>query len=158
MANIASILRKWEYCDIRLDSPFGKVVFDFIDEDEMMIRCHRINEDCDFIEVSFDFLGRHAHSGACVLFPEGKKDWHEGEFSFFNEGDILFVKSDEFEYVIRYAGVDENGLVIRDSVLTKDLEYRSGKSALCYLGEVSAVREASFAEIAMLLQYMAKEK
>jgi hypothetical protein len=124
----------------------------------MMIRCHRINEDVEFIEVGFDFLGRHAHSGECVLFPDDKKDWHEGEFSIFHEGDILFVKSDDFEYVIRYAGVDENGLVIRDSVLTKDLEYRSGKSALCYLGEVSAVREASFAEVAMLLQYMEKEK
>jgi hypothetical protein len=94
---------------------------------------------------------------------------YEGKFSYFNENGVplgeangmyyeLLCSNDNMFIISISGGVDENGLVIRDSVLTKDLEYRSGKSALCYLGEVSAVREASFAEVAMLLQYMEKEK
>lgn len=155
MANIASILRKWEYCDIVLDSPFGKVVFDYVDDDDWMIYCHLENDKGQYTVVQFDFLGRPAGSeGECVLFPEGKTDWNEGEFSIFHEGDLLMVKCDKDEFVIEYAGVDKDRFVKASASWCKNLGFGSGDIVLCHLDRGSDVRPASSAECTLLRLYM----
>lgn len=157
MINIANILRKWEYCDIVLDSPYGKVVYDFVDDDECLIFCHLLenDENAHFDIVEFDFLGRVPGTGGdCDLLPEGKTNWDEQEFSVFREGDILSVRADGYEFVIEYAGVDKDRMVKTSAFWDKDLGFRGEGGVLCSLDEVSDVRPASNAEEALLRLYM----
>jgi hypothetical protein len=157
--NVAEILRnKKGWCDIVLDSPFGKVVFDDIDDDNRLIVCHFINKKGDYIRVKFDFYGRY--SGVvdeCVLFPEGKKDWIEAAFSLFEEGELMFVETNNFEYVLKYAGIDEKGFVRIHAVWNKEFGFSSEDGILCSLDVVTAVRPASEAEAALLRYYMEEE-
>lgn len=155
MVNVAGILRGKEDYGVVLDSPFGQVTFDYIDDDNRLIVCHFINEGGKFVRVSFDFLGRY--SGVldkCVLFPAGKTDWSDSAFGIFKEGEYLFVECHEYEYIIKYAGIDENGFVRRYAAWNDDFGFSDADRPTCKANEVTAVRPASKAEKALLQSFM----
>lgn len=142
-----------------LDTPYGKVVYDFVDDDDCLIFCHLLenDEDTPTDMVKFDFLGRIPGTGGdCDLFPEGKTNWDEKELSIFREGDILSVRCGEYEFVIEYVGVDKDGLVKTNACWDKDLGFRDGERVLCSIDEVSDVRMASSAEWTLLSLFREK--